>query len=62
MSTKRTYTIQDREDYAILIFEQPVDQETEVDDVNEQIMSDLGVSIDAIDWRDDQECWVWETV
>ena len=61
MSDKKTYsyTIHDRDDRMELMFDVEVEQEEEVDTVSEQICKDLNVTIDQIDWRDEQECWVW---
>lgn len=56
----RTWTEYDREEdgYIELVFDSPVDQETEVDAVNLQLIATYKCPLDNIDWRDDQTCWI----
>lgn len=56
----RTWTEYDREEdgYIELVFDSPVDQETEVDAVNLQLIETYKCQPEQIDWRDDQTCWI----
>ncbi len=54
---KLNWTEHEREDHTRLIFDRPV-KEHELDAVNASIHYDYPESI--IDWRDDQECWIWD--
>jgi hypothetical protein len=56
-----TWTEHDREEsgYIELLFDLPVDQETEVDKVNDELIRVYKCRPDQIDWRDDQTCWIY---